>query len=48
MKKEELIGIVKRLLGKEDIEFLRKLDAVELTKLIMYIREKIGLSKGLR
>jgi hypothetical protein len=47
MEKEELIGILKRLLGKEDIEFLQKLDVAELAKLIMYIREKIGLPKGL-
>ena len=44
-KKEELIGILKRLLGEEDIDFLLKLDEGELMKLVMYIREKIGSPK---
>jgi len=44
-KKEELIGILKRLLGEEDIDFLQKLDEGELMKLVMYIREKIGSPK---
>jgi hypothetical protein len=46
MKKEELIGILKRFLGEEDIDFLRKLDEDELIKLIIFIREKIGAPKG--
>ena len=47
MKKEELIGILKRFLGEEDIDFLRKLDEDELIKLIIFIREKIGSPKGM-
>ncbi len=47
MEKEELIGILKRLLGEEDIVFLRKLDEGELMKFVMFIREKIGSPKGM-
>ena len=47
MQKDEIIGILKRLLGEEDIDFLRKLDEAELMKLIMFIREKIGSPKGM-
>ena len=47
MKKEELIGILKRFLGEEDIDFLRKLNEGELMKLVMFIREKIGSPKGM-
>ena len=47
MGKEELIDILKRFLGEEDIDFLRKLDEDELMKLIVYIREKIGSTKGM-
>jgi hypothetical protein len=34
MKKEELIGILKRLLSEEDVEFLHKLDEEDLVKLV--------------
>jgi hypothetical protein len=47
MEKEEIIGILKRLLGEEDIDFLRKLDEDELIRLLVIVRDKIGLSKGL-
>jgi hypothetical protein len=47
MEKEEIIGMLKRLLGEEDIDFLQKLDEEELIKLLVIVREKIGLSKGL-
>jgi hypothetical protein len=47
MNKEELISILKRLLGEEDIDFLRKLNEGELMKLVMFIREKIGSPKGM-
>jgi hypothetical protein len=47
MKKEELIGILKRLLSEEDVEFLHKLDEEDLVKLVMYIREKTGHPKGM-
>jgi hypothetical protein len=47
MEKEEIIGMLKRLLGEEDIDFLQKLDEDELVTLLVIIREKIGLSKGL-
>ena len=46
-KKEELIGILKRLLGEEDIDFLQKLDEDELIRLLVIVRDKIGLPKGL-
>ena len=47
MEKEEIIGILKHLLGEEDIDFLRKLDEDELIKLLVIVREEMGLSKGL-
>jgi hypothetical protein len=47
MEKEEIIGILKRLLGEEDIDFLRKLDEDELIRLLVIVRDKIGLPKGL-
>jgi hypothetical protein len=47
MEKEELIGILKRILGQEDIEFLQKLDEADLMKLIMFVREKLGSQKGM-
>jgi hypothetical protein len=47
MEKEEIIGILKRLLGEEDIDFLLKLDEDELIRLLVIVRDKIGLSKGL-
>ncbi len=46
MEKEEIIGILKHLLGEEDIDFLRKLDEDELVKLLVVMRDKIGLSKS--
>ncbi len=47
MEKKEIISLLKRLLGEEDIDFLRKLDEDDLIKLLVIVREKIGLSKGL-
>jgi hypothetical protein len=47
MKKEELIGILKRLVSEEDVEFLHKLDEEDLVKLVMYIREKTGPAKSI-
>jgi hypothetical protein len=47
MEKEEIISLLKRLLGEEDIDFLQKLDAEELVKLLVIMRDKIGLPKGL-
>jgi hypothetical protein len=46
MEKADLIVILKRLLDEEDLDFLQKLDEGELAKLVMAVREKIGLSKG--
>ncbi len=42
MEKEEIISILKRLLGEEDIDFLRKLDEGDLVKLLVIVREKMG------
>ena len=43
MEKNKLIGILKKLLGgKENLDFLCKLEETELKKLVMLIREKVG------
>ena len=43
MEKNKLIAILKRLLGgKENLDFLLKLDEAEIKKLVMLIREKIS------
>ena len=43
MEKSKLIAILKRLLGgKENLDFLLKLDEAEIKKLVMLIREKIS------
>ncbi len=47
MKKDEIIGILKRILGEEDLDFLKKLDEYDLIKLLVVVREKISAAKGL-
>ena len=43
MEKSKLTAILKRLLGgKENLDFLLKLDEAEIKKLVMLIREKIS------
>jgi hypothetical protein len=40
MEKSKLIAILKKLLGgKEDLDFLYKLDEADLKKLVMLVRE---------
>jgi len=47
MEKSKLIAILKRLLGgKENLDFLSKLEEAELKKLVMLIREKIGIKNS--
>jgi hypothetical protein len=38
---------MKCLVDEEDIDFLRKLDEAELIRLLVIVRQKMGLSKGL-
>ncbi len=47
MKEDEIIGILKRILGEEDLDFLQKLDEHDLIKLLIVVREKISMAKGL-
>ncbi len=45
MEKEEIIVILKRLLGDEDIDFLRKLNEDDLVKLLVIVREKMSMKR---
>jgi hypothetical protein len=43
MEKSKLVAMLKKLLGgKENLDFLLKLEEAELKKLLALIREKIG------
>jgi hypothetical protein len=43
MEKSKLVAMLKRLLGgKENVDFLLKLEEAELKKLLALIREKVG------
>jgi hypothetical protein len=43
MEKTELIGILKKHLGgKDNLDFLGKLEETEIKMLLMLIREKVG------
>jgi hypothetical protein len=47
MEKSKLVAMLKRLLGgKENLDFLLKLEEAELKKLLALIREKIGPKSG--
>jgi hypothetical protein len=47
MEKSKLITILKRLLGgKENLDFLLKLEEAEIKKLVMLIRENISQKSG--